>query len=178
MHGLTNPTEKDPDMTEPFSEFDWCWKPFEALSALDVYAMLAARSEVFVVEQQCVYGDVDGKDADAWHLLVYRRSADTRPALAGYLRVLLPNSAGGTKEPEEPDIRIGRVLTTSSFRGIGLGQAMLERTLGHISEQWLGQPIRLHAQARLQRFYAGFGFEPVSDIHVEDNIPHIWMRRL
>ena len=88
-------------------------------------------------------------------LLVYRRSADTRPALAGYLRVLLPASAGGTNETGEPDIRIGRVLTTASFRGIGLGQAMLERTLGYIREQWPGQPIRLHAQARLQRFYAG-----------------------
>jgi ElaA protein len=161
-------------MTEPFSEFDWCWKPFDDLSALDVYAMLAARSEVFVVEQKCVYGDVDGQDADAWHLLVHRRSADARPALAGYLRVLLPNEAEGE---EGTDIRIGRVLTTASFRGIGLGQAMLERTLGFIHEQWPRQPIRLHAQARLQCFYAGFGFEPISDVHVEDDIPHIWMRR-
>ena len=161
-------------MTEPFSDFDWRWKPFDALSALDVYAMLAARSEVFVVEQQCVYGDVDGQDADAWHLLVYRRSADTRPTLAGYLRVLLPNAEGDTKNT---DIRIGRVLTTAGFRGIGLGKAMLERTLDFIGKQWPGQPIRLHAQARLQRFYVGFGFEPISDVHVEDDIPHIWMRR-
>ena len=165
-------------MTEPFSEFDWCWKPFADLSALDVYAMLAARSEVFVVEQHCVYGDVDGQDVDAWHLLVYRRSADARPVLAGYLRVLLPAAAEGTKETEDSDIRIGRVLTTAGFRGIGLGQAMLERTLGLVGEQWPGQPIRLHAQARLQRFYAGFGFEPISDVHVEDDIPHIWMRRV
>ena len=161
-------------MTEPSPEFDWCWKPFDALSALDVYAMLAARSQVFVVEQNCVYGDVDGQDADAWHLLVYRHLADARPALAGYLRVLLPNPADSE---EGTDIRIGRVLTTASFRGIGLGQTMLERTLGFIHEQWPGQPIRLHAQARLQRFYAGFGFEPISDVHVEDDIPHIWMRR-
>ena len=168
-------------MTEPFSEFDWRWKPFDDLSALDVYTMLAARSDVFVVEQQCVYGDVDGQDADAWHLLVYRRSDDARQELAGYLRVLLPNAAEGreeAKETEESDIRIGRVLTTASFRGIGLGQAMLERTLGFIREQWPGQQIRLHAQARLQRFYAGFGFEPISDVHVEDDIPHIWMRRV
>ncbi|MDN7177813.1 GNAT family N-acetyltransferase [Caballeronia sp. SEWSISQ10-4 2] len=161
-------------MPELFSEFDWRWKSFDALSALDVYAMLAARSEVFVVEQKCVYGDVDGQDPDAWHLLVYRHSADARPALAGYLRVLLPNPADGE---EGSDIRIGRVLTTAGFRGIGLGQVMLERTLGFIHEQWPGQPIRLHAQARLQRFYAGFRFEPISDVHVEDDIPHIWMRR-
>jgi ElaA protein len=183
-----SPTEKDP-MTEsliepliepihdPFREFDWCWKSFDGLSALEVYTMLAARSEVFVVEQNCVYGDVDGQDPGAWHLLVYRRSADAQPALAGYLRVLLPNSTDTTKETEKSDIRIGRVLTTAAFRGIGLGQAMLERTLEFIREQWPGQPIRLHAQARLERFYAGFGFETISDVHIEDNIPHIWMRR-
>ena len=162
-------------MTESFPDFDWRWKPFADLSALDVYAMLAARSEVFVVEQHCVYGDVDGQDTDAWHLLVYPRSVDARPSLAGYLRVLLPNAKGDT---EDADIRIGRVLTTAGFRGIGLGQAMLERTLIFIREQWPGQPIRLHAQARLQRFYVGFGFEPISDVHVEDDIPHIWMRRV
>lgn len=162
-------------MTEPLSEFDWRWQPFADLTALDVYTMLAARSEVFVVEQHCVYGDVDGQDADAWHLLVHRRLADAPPVLAGYLRVLLPNADG---DIEDADIRIGRVLTTAGFRGIGLGQAMLERTLGFIREQWPGQPIRLHAQERLQRFYEGFGFEPISDVHVEDDIPHIWMRRV
>jgi ElaA protein len=133
-------------MTETFSEFDWRWKPFDDLSALDVYTMLAARSEVFVVEQHCVYGDVDGQDAGAWHLLVYPRSSDARPALAGYLRVLLPNAEG---DAEESDIRIGRVLTTAGFRGIGLGQAMLERTLGFIREQWPGQPIRLHGTSAI-----------------------------
>jgi ElaA protein len=158
-------------MTDSLPEFDWRWKSFDQLSALEVYAMLAARSEVFVVEQQCVYADVDGQDPDAWHLLVYSRSADARSAIAGYLRVLQ------RKQDEDADIRIGRVLTTPSFRGIGLGQAMLERTLAHIARQWPHQPIRLHAQAHLQRFYASFGFEPISDVHLEDDIPHIWMRR-
>lgn len=181
MHIVTLPASKNlypiQPMTEPLPEFDWRWQAFDDLSALDVYAMLAARSEVFVVEQQCVYGDVDGQDADAWHLLVYGLSADARPALAGYLRVLLPKNAEGEEDPADADIRIGRVLTTAAFRGIGLGQAMLERTLAHIARQWPDQPIRLHAQARLQRFYASFGFEPISDVHEEDNIPHIWMRR-
>ncbi len=158
-------------MTDQSPEFDWLWKPFDELSALEVYAMLAARSEVFVVEQQCVYADIDGLDPDAWHLLVYSHSANARPTLAGYLRVLQP------KKGEDADIRIGRVLTTPAFRGIGLGQAMLERTLAHIAKQWPHQPIRLHAQAHLQRFYASFGFEPISDVHLEDNIAHIWMRR-
>jgi ElaA protein len=68
------------------------------------------------------------------------------------------------------------VLTTAEFRGIGLGNAMLERSLTHIRAQWPGTPIRLHAQAHLQGFYGAFGFTPVSEIHEEDGIPHVWMR--
>ncbi|SAL31392.1 GCN5-like N-acetyltransferase [Caballeronia sordidicola] len=154
-------------MTNLYSEFDWRWASFNELDAFDVYTVLAARSEVFVIEQQCLYADIDGQDTDAWHLLVLGQT--THAELAGYLRVLPPDETG--------DVRIGRVLTRAPFRGIGLGQAMLERTLEHIAQQWPGRAIRLHAQAHLQRFYASSGFEPISDVHLEDDIPHIWMRR-
>ncbi|MGA9913764.1 MAG: GNAT family N-acetyltransferase [Paraburkholderia sp.] len=165
-------------MTEPqqtaatrLAQLEWRWKAFEDLTTAEVYAMLAARSAVFVVEQNCVYGDIDGLDSDAWHLFAYgaNGSGEKRPPLAGYLRVLLPDA-------EDPDIRIGRVLTTAEFRGIGLGNAMLECSLTHIRAQWPGTPIRLHAQAHLQGFYGAFGFTPVSEIHEEDGIPHVWMR--
>jgi ElaA protein len=165
-------------MTEPqqtaatrLAQLEWRWKAFEDLTTAEVYAMLAARSAVFVVEQNCVYGDIDGLDSDAWHLFAYgaNGSGEKRPPLAGYLRVLLPDA-------EDTDIRIGRVLTTAEFRGIGLGNAMLERSLTHIRAQWPGTPIRLHAQAHLQGFYGAFGFTPVSEIHEEDGIPHVWMR--
>jgi ElaA protein len=162
-------------MTEPqqtaamrLAQLKWRWTSFAELSGFEVYTMLGARSAVFVVEQNCLYGDIDGLDMDAWHLLVYGPD-EKQPALAGYLRVLLPDAA-------ESDIRIGRVLTTAAFRGIGLGYAMLERSLAHIRAQWPGTPIRLHAQAHLQAFYGAFGFAPVSDIHEEDGIPHVWMR--
>lgn len=184
-------------MTEPARDshesLDWRWKPFSSLTAVEVYDMLQARNEVFVVEQQCVYNDVDGLDKDAWHLLAY--SADARtgnveaqvdsqvdsttrspssertpaPVLAGYLRVLLPDES-------DTDIRIGRVLTTSDFRGVGLGSAMLEQALRHIVAQWPDAAIKLHAQAHLQMFYGAFGFEPISEVHDDDGIPHIWMR--
>ncbi|CAE6698175.1 Protein ElaA [Paraburkholderia domus] len=165
-------------MTEPqqtaatrVAQLEWRWKAFEDLTTAEVYAMLAARSAVFVVEQNCVYGDIDGLDSDAWHLFAYgaNGSGEKKPTLAGYLRVLLPDA-------EDTDIRIGRVLTTAEFRGIGLGNAMLERSLTHIRAQWPGTPIRLHAQAHLQGFYGAFGFTPVSEIHEEDGIPHVWMR--
>jgi ElaA protein len=176
---MNEPHQSSP-ATQPSSQhppIEWRWKFFDDLTIHEVYAMLAARSEVFVVEQNCVYGDIDGLDADAWHLFAFGpnvagsdlQQRHPRPALAGYLRVLLPHEG-------EPDIRIGRVLTTAGFRGMGLGNQMLERAIAHIAQQWPGVPIRLHAQAHLQRFYGAFGFVPVSDIHDEDGIPHVWMR--
>ncbi len=168
-------------MTEPqhtaaarLAQLQWRWKAFDELTSAEVYAMLAARSAVFVIEQNCLYGDIDGLDLEAWHLIALGTAGDAitgtaRPPLAGYLRVLLPDADDG-------DIRIGRVLTTAEFRGIGLGNAMLDRAIANIRKQWPGTPIRLHAQAHLQRFYGAFGFAPVSEIHEEDGIPHVWMR--
>ncbi|PXW26525.1 GNAT family N-acetyltransferase [Paraburkholderia caballeronis] len=160
----------EPTSTPHAMNFDWRWKPFAALDTKEVYELLAARSAVFVVEQNCAYGDIDGLDLDAWHLLAYATSGE-RAGLAGYLRVLLPDAA-------DADVRIGRVLTTDGFRGIKLGNALLEQALAHIARQWPGVPVRLHAQAHLQRFYGAFGFEPVSDVHDEDGIPHVWMRSI
>jgi ElaA protein len=158
-------------MTE-LSDIEWRWKRFDDLTTAEVYDMLAARSAVFVVEQNCVYGDIDGLDVDAWHLFAYA-PAETRPALAGYLRVLLP----GFPHDTEKEVRIGRVLTTAKYRGLKLGNAMLERALHHILAQWPDAPVSLHAQAHLQKFYGAFGFMPSSGVHDEDGIPHVWMRR-
>lgn len=176
----------DPNSTSTEAELsaiEWRWKSFDDLTNAEVYDMLAARTAVFVIEQQCLYDDVDGLDIGAWHLFAY--GSDTRdnrdndgsgaaPKLAGYLRVLLAEADGA--DETETDIRIGRVLTTAGFRGIGLGNAMLHRAIAHIREQWPDTPIRLHAQAHLQKFYGAFGFAAISDIHEEDGIPHVWMR--
>ncbi|HEX7936534.1 MAG TPA: GNAT family N-acetyltransferase [Paraburkholderia sp.] len=171
-------TEAQHTAAARLAALEWRWKSFDQLSGAEVYAMLAARSAVFVIEQKCLYGDIDGLDLDAWHLFAFGAAieADTaadaaaaRPPLAGYLRVLLPDA-------DDSDIRIGRVLTTAEFRGIGLGNAMLDRAIAQIRKQWPGTPMRLHAQAHLQGFYGAFGFGPVSEIHEEDGIPHVWMR--
>ncbi|KGR97863.1 GNAT family N-acetyltransferase [Burkholderia sp. ABCPW 111] len=146
---------------------DWRWKPFDALTPREIYAILSARSDVFVVEQNCVYRDIDHADFDAWHLGAY----DAQGRLACYLRVLPPDAA-------EPDVRIGRVLTTQPFRGMGLGNAMLAAALERVRVQWPGTPVSLHAQAHLQKFYGAFGFAPSSDVHDEDGIAHVWMRSI
>jgi len=152
----------------PLPQFDWQWKPFEALDAREVYAMLKLRSDAFVVEQHCVYGDIDGLDLDAWHLFAWGERNGVRE-LAGYLRVLLPDA-------DDADVRIGRGVTSQNHRGIKLGNALLERAIAQIARQWPHVQMRLHAQAHLQKFYGAFGFAPVGEIHEEDGIPHVWMR--
>jgi ElaA protein len=155
------------------NELEWRWKPFADLSSTEVYEILAARSAVFILEQKCLYGDVDGLDGDAWHLIAYGRDEHGHrhgASLAAYLRVLLPDAM-------HSDIRIGRVLTTAPFRGIGLGYALLQQALGRIDAQWPKVAISLHAQAHLQKFYGAFGFQSVSDVHDEDGIAHVWMRK-
>ncbi|EMN5129152.1 GCN5-like N-acetyltransferase [Burkholderia contaminans] len=146
------------------ADLDWRWKSFDALTAREVYSILEARSAVFVVEQHCVYRDIDDADQAAWHLAAF----DPAGRVAGYLRVLLPDA-------QNTDVRIGRVLTTAAFRGAGLGNELLSRALEQIRAQWPDTPVSLHAQAHLQRFYGAFGFAPSSEVHDEDGIPHVWM---
>jgi ElaA protein len=159
------PASAVPSSRPSSPSFEWRWRPFAALSPVEVYEILSARSDVFVVEQNCVYRDIDHADFDAWHLGAH----DGDGRLAGYLRVLLPDAT-------EPDIRIGRVLTTQAFRGAGLGNRLLAEALERIRAQWPGTPISLHAQAHLQKYYGAFGFAPSSEVHDEDGIPHVWMR--
>jgi len=146
------------------SHLTWDWKAFSTLVAHEDYTMLKVRSDVFVVEQNCAYSDIDNLDINAWHLFAWDGSA-----LAAYLRVLPPDA-------HDSDIRIGRVLTSPHHRGIRLGHALLERSMQHIAAQWADVPMRLHAQAHLQKFYGAFGFKAISDVHDEDGIPHVWMR--
>lgn len=145
----------------------WHCLPFAALSTAQLYELLALRSEVFVVEQQCVFLDIDGVDPQVWHLLGH--GDDGR--LLAYARLLPP----GLKSPT--DAVIGRVVTAPAARGSGAGRALMGEAVAHGERLWPGHAITLHAQAHLERFYASFGFTPVGQPYVEDGIPHIEMRR-
>lgn len=156
------------------SRFAWRFASFSELSPSEVYDILAARCDVFIVEQNCAYRDIDGVDRHAWHLFASdARSSPSLPTLAAYLRVMV--------EPEgvsdDDDVRIGRVLTAASHRGQGLGNAIIERALREVGARWPTRAIRLHAQSHLDHFYGTFGFEVISEVHDEDGIPHVWMRR-
>ena len=153
-------------MTVP--ALSWTWKRFEDLSTVDVYDLLALRSEVFVVEQRCVFLDPDGSDRPAWHLL--GRTMDDAAVLAAYLRCIDP----GVKY-REPSI--GRVVTAPASRGLGLGRALMDVGLLRSHDAWPGADIVINAQARLEPFYRSLGFCTEGEPYVEDDIDHVQMRR-
>lgn len=148
---------------------EWQWSRFDQLDAGAVYDMLAARQQVFVLEQACLYPDIDGIDRDAHHLLGWRVDGGRRELVA-YLRCVPP----GAKYAEPS---LGRVLTTAAARGSGIGVALLENGLRHAQELHPGMRIRISAQLYLRRFYERFGFEATSEPYDEDGIAHIEMLR-
>ena len=144
----------------------WQWTRFEGLGRDDVYDMLALRSRIFVLEQNCAYLDPDGLDRQSWHLL----GRDPEGRLLAYVRVCDP----GVKF-DLPSI--GRVVVDSSQRGTGLGHVLIAEALRRCDETFPGQRNRIGAQAHLQAFYGRHGYVSVGDIYLEDDIPHIDMER-
>jgi ElaA protein len=148
---------------------DWQWQTFSQLSGQDLYSVLAARQQVFLLEQQCIYPDMDGQDQDAHHLLGWRTIGD-KPQIVAYLRCLAP----GAKYAE---MSIGRVLTTANNRGAGLGRELLVEGIAHAARQHPGHRIRIGAQLYLEHFYTDLGFQSTSDPYDDDGIMHIDMLR-
>ncbi len=144
----------------------WLESSFDGLSRPALYAILAARVEVFVVEQDCPYQDLDGLDASALHLW----AADPAGRIAAYARILPP----GLRFPEAS---IGRVLTSLALRRTGLGRELMERAVDLAGRRFPGSGLRISAQQYLQRFYTSLGFEFVRGPYPEDGIPHIEMLR-
>ena len=148
---------------------DWQWKRFAELTPADLYALLAARAAVFVVEQSCVFQDADGLDPFAWHLLGWQNSGAER-RLVAYTRVFEPGA-------RYTEASIGRVVTAPEVRGTGLGRILMAEALRRIESLMPGQLVKIAAQRRLEKFYAGFGFTAVSSPYEEDGNIHIDMIR-
>ncbi len=147
----------------------WQWSSFDDLNAADLYQALGLRQAVFVVEQNCVFPDIDGADQQAFHLLGWQGSGTER-VLVAYLRCL----PAGVKFVE---CSIGRIVSAPGVRGSGVGKLLVAEGLRRTTARYPGQAIRIGAQQHLERFYAGFGFDTVSAPYSEDNILHIEMLR-
>ncbi len=141
-------------------------KPFLELSTNELYAMLQLRSEVFVVEQNCVYQDIDGKDQKAIHVLGYSEGV-----LVAYSRLFKP------KDYFE-HASIGRVIVKTSHRDQKLGHELMQVSIDAITTLFQETKITISAQLYLQKFYESHGFVVVGESYLEDDIPHIEMKRV
>lgn len=142
----------------------WQCSTFDQLQPRQLYAILQSRSEVFVLEQNCLYQDMDGKDPHCQHLAAW----DDEQQLLAYLRIVPPGLS-------YPEASLGRVITTARARGRGLGKELLQRGIQACQTAYPNTPLRIGAQQYLETFYASFGFVTVSAMYLEDGIPHIEM---
>lgn len=145
---------------------EWRWAHFDALTPAELYAIIQARTAVFIVEQRCSYQDADGADPECHHLWTLGRDE----SVAAYMRVVPP----GVKYAEPS---IGRILTTGGGRGTGLGRALVAHGIARVESLYGPSPIRIGAQRYLLRFYESFGFERTGHDYDEDDISHSEMLR-
>lgn len=144
----------------------WSWCSWTELSLDDLYALLRLRAAVFVVEQNCPYQDLDDQDQGAMHLL----GRDEAGELVAYVRAFEPGRVYA-------EITIGRVVASGGRRGERLGSRLMEEAIRQSLATWGGLPIKLSAQAHLERWYRSLGFEVCGEGYLEDGIPHLPMRR-
>ena len=137
----------------------WLIKTFKALNNSELYDVLRLRSEVFVVEQNCPYQDMDGKDLKSFHLM----GRNEKKELLAYARIL----PAGISYKESS---IGRVVTSPKVRGTGAGKELMKEAIKAVKQQFGKEPIRIGAQCYLKKFYEDLGFEIASEEYLEDNI--------
>jgi len=139
-------------------------KPFEALSTQELYEVLKLRIEVFVVEQNCIYQDIDGKDSKAIHVLGYYNGD-----LAAYCRIF---DAGYYFD----EASIGRVIVSPKYRDKKFGHDLMKIAIQAVEDNFNKKQITISAQMYLQKFYESHGFVKTSEMYLEDDIPHIQMK--
>lgn len=138
-------------------------KTFQELSLSELYEILALRSEVFVVEQDCVYQDIDGKDQKALHIMGYKDEV-----LVAYTRCF-------DKGMYFEEASIGRVIVKEGFRKYGFGHVIFEASVKEVEERFKVDSIKISAQKYLTKFYESHNFKQIGEGYLEDGIPHIAM---
>ena len=144
---------------------EWKIKRFDALSSQELYNLLQLRSEVFVVEQNCVYQDIDGKDEKAIHLI-----GEDNGKIVAYARLFKPAAYF-------EQASIGRVVVKESYRDKKLGHLLMREAIRVIETHFEETKITISAQLYLKKFYESHGFVQTSEMYLEDDIPHIEMKK-
>ncbi|WP_312078727.1 GNAT family N-acetyltransferase [Chryseobacterium sp.] len=147
------------------SNIIWKIKNFEEITTAELYEIIKARVDVFVVEQDCPYPDLDGYDQQAIHLW-----AEQENNVLAYCRIF-------NKGIKYNETSIGRVLTSEKGRGKNLGKQLIQYALETIENRFKTLEVRISAQDYLLKFYSGFGFQDTGKKYLEDNIPHTEMFR-
>lgn len=143
----------------------WSIKPFEALSVHELYDLLRLRSEIFVVEQNCVYLDLDGKDKVALHLF-----GEFEGKIVAHARLF---KAGISFDKAS----IGRVVVDANYRDKKWGHELMREAIAGVFLHFGESQITIGAQLYLKKFYESHGFVQISEMYLEDDIPHIEMKR-
>lgn len=139
----------------------WKIKRFNELTTTELFQIYQARVNVFIVEQECFYPDVDDKDLISIHVF-----NEQNGQIQAYGRII----------PSQEKLMFGRILTVKEQRGTGLGKELLTIILKTIDDSFPNQAVEIQAQAYLQKFYSQFGFEPINgEIYLDVEIPHIDM---
>lgn len=143
----------------------WKIKSFEALSVVELYKLLELRNEVFIVEQNCVYQDIDDKDKKALHII-----GEINGLVVAYARIFKPKDYFDNAS-------IGRVLVKQTHRNKKLGNFLMKKAIYFIQQEYGEIKITISAQLYLKIFYESLGFIQTSETYLEDDIPHIEMQR-
>lgn len=143
----------------------WKIKPFDALTVHELYDLLRLRSEIFVVEQNCVYLDLDGKDKIALHLI-----GAFEGKIVAHARLFKPGISFDNAS-------IGRVVVDANYRSKKWGHELMQQAISEIANQYNETAITIGAQLYLKKFYESHGFLQTSEMYLEDDIPHIEMKK-
>jgi len=143
----------------------WEIKSFQELTTADLYKIIQARIDIFMLEQNCCYRDCDDKDLHSDHLIGWHDNT-----IIAYSRLIPPSISYEERS-------IGRVLVREEYRKFGIGKELMQQAITYLSPEVSPQPIRISAQLYLQKFYQELGFQQTSEEYLEDNIPHIQMLR-
>lgn len=162
-------------MDEPIKlseSFHFYCKNWSDLSRDELHALIRLRIDVFVVEQDCPYADLDGKDLLSHHVYAIKKGDEVASGVSASATIRICAPGVSYSEPS-----LGRVVTCTNCRGIGLGISMMNRAINECERLYPGQGIRISAQCYLDKFYTSLGFVSTGETYLEDDIPHIQMFR-